>query len=70
MGRRHGVVTIEGVAHGRGKDFRSNRSDTTHGILVQEGIAPNGEFDFGTLDQVQRRIESLEFFESVFDGGK
>mmetsp|Transcript_12469 Transcript_12469/g.23894 ORF Transcript_12469/g.23894 Transcript_12469/m.23894 type:complete len:261 (-) Transcript_12469:271-1053(-) len=61
--RRHSVVAVKSVAHGCCEYFRTDRADSSHSILVQKNVTSNGDFNFGPLDQIQGRIEGLEFFE-------
>jgi hypothetical protein len=60
---RDGVGAVVHVAHGLGENGRPDRPDAPHRVLVQQGVAPDGHFDFGPLNQVHRRVQLLELFQ-------
>jgi hypothetical protein len=45
---RYGIETIKGIAHGLAKRGRFDRTQSAHGILVQENITTNGHFNLGS----------------------
>ena len=65
MRRTDGIVSVKDVAEGSGENLGPNGTHATHGILVQERVTTNREFHFGALDQIERWIEFLEFFQSA-----
>ena len=63
--RTDGIVSVKDVAEGSGENLGPNGTHAAHGILVQERVTTNREFHFGALDQIERWIEFLEFFQSA-----
>ena len=65
MRRAHGLVAIVNITHGFGKGSGANGSNSTDCILVQQRIAANSHFNFGAFDQINRRVQLFELFQSV-----
>jgi hypothetical protein len=45
---RYGIETIKGIAHGLAKGGRFDRTQSAHGILVQENVTANRHFNLGS----------------------
>jgi hypothetical protein len=65
MRKAHGLVAIVNITHRFGKGSGANGSNSTYCILVQECIAANSHFNFGAFDQINRRVQIFELFQSV-----
>jgi hypothetical protein len=59
-----GIRSIIDITKSGTEQFGFQGTDSSHGILVQEGIASNGHFNFGPLNQIDGRVQSFEFFQT------
>jgi hypothetical protein len=57
VGRRHGIETVKGIAHGLAKSGGLDRAQSADGVLVQEGITADRHFNLGSYESGKEEEE-------------